>query len=160
MAFSIVGTPDYLAPEIIIKQGYGPEVDWWSMGAIMYEMLYGYPPFISESNNEVFNKIINWSTSLKFPIKVEVSKQAVDLMKQLLTDVEKRIGYNGAKEIKKHAFFKGIDWGNIKMLQPPFIPEVMNNQDTKYFDPFEINLFNSFYPNEAQTRKRFIKVIF
>ena len=63
-AFSTVGTPDYIAPEVFNQKGYGPEVDWWSLGVIMFEMMIGYPPFFSNSSSETCRKILNWKTTL------------------------------------------------------------------------------------------------
>lgn len=69
-AFSTVGTPDYIAPEVLTKTGYGMECDWWSLGAIMYEMMVGYPPFYSEEPMSTCRKIVNWRTTLRFPPEV------------------------------------------------------------------------------------------
>ena len=69
-AFSTVGTPDYIAPEVLTKTGYGMECDWWSLGAIMYEMMVGYPPFYSEDPLSTCRKIVNWRSTLRFPPEV------------------------------------------------------------------------------------------
>lgn len=69
-AFSTVGTPDYIAPEVLLKKGYGMECDWWSLGAIMYEMLVGYPPFYSDDPVSTCRKIVNWRQCLRFPPEV------------------------------------------------------------------------------------------
>ena len=69
-AFSTVGTPDYIAPEVLLKKGYGMECDWWSVGAIMYEMMVGYPPFYSDDPMTTCRKIVNWRQCLKFPDEV------------------------------------------------------------------------------------------
>ncbi len=69
-AFSTVGTPDYIAPEVLLKRGYGMECDWWSLGAIMYEMLVGYPPFYSDDPVSTCRKIVNWRQCLRFPPEV------------------------------------------------------------------------------------------
>ncbi|XP_047332496.1 serine/threonine-protein kinase tricornered-like [Impatiens glandulifera] len=100
LAYSTVGTPDYIAPEVLLKKGYGMECDWWSLGAIMYEMLVGYPPFYSDEPMATCRKIINWKTHLKFPEEAELSPEAKDLVSKLLCNVDKRLGANGANEIK------------------------------------------------------------
>lgn len=123
-AFSTVGTPDYIAPEVFSQKGYGPEVDWWSLGVILFEMLIGYPPFFSDSATDTCKKILNWKTNLVIPPESKISRDAVDLIKRLITDVDKRLGYHGADEIKKHPFFRGVNWNNISSLRPGFIPEV------------------------------------
>ena len=81
-AFSTVGTPDYIAPEIFEQQGYGNECDWWSLGAIMFECLVGYPPFCSESTHETYQKIIQWQYHLAFPDDVHLSREAEDLLRR------------------------------------------------------------------------------
>jgi serine/threonine protein kinase len=81
-AYSTVGTPDYIAPEIFMQKGYGNECDWWSLGAIMFECLVGYPPFCSESTHETYQKIMNWQHYLVFPDDVHLSREAEDLVRR------------------------------------------------------------------------------
>lgn len=81
-AYSTVGTPDYIAPEIFLQKGYGNECDWWSLGAIMFECLVGYPPFCSESTHDTYQKIINWPSYLMFPDDVHLSHEAEDLIRR------------------------------------------------------------------------------
>ncbi|CAL5332418.1 unnamed protein product [Camellia sinensis] len=100
LAYSTVGTLDYMAPEVLRKKGYGMECDWWSLGAIMYEMLKGYPPFCLEDQRMTCKKIINWKACLKFPEEPKISDEAKDLICHLLCDVETRLGTNGVEEIK------------------------------------------------------------
>ncbi|KAJ8439448.1 hypothetical protein Cgig2_021562 [Carnegiea gigantea] len=100
LAFSTVGTPDYIAPEVLQKRGYGMECDWWSLGAIMYEMLVGYPPFYSHDPLATCRKIVYWKNHLDFPEEADLSPEATDLISKLLCDVDHRIGTNGADEIK------------------------------------------------------------
>ena len=157
-AFSTVGTPDYIAPEVIRQKGYGQEIDWWSLGVIMFEMMIGYPPFFSESSTETCKKILDWRNTLNIRSEVNISKEAEDILRRLISDPETRLGVNGADEIKNHPFFKGIDWNHIKeTLVPPFIPELKNNYDTKYFDEFEED--EPFYPinNDNQKGKKYYK---
>ena len=137
-AYSTVGTPDYIAPEVFNQKGYGQEVDWWSLGIIMFEMMIGYPPFYSESSTETCKKILDWKNNLEIKPEVNISKDAVDILKQLINDPEKRLGRNGADEIKKHPFFKNINWQHIKeTLVPPFIPDLNGPYDSTYFDEYE-----------------------
>ena len=72
-AYSTVGTPDYIAPEVLVKKGYGMECDWWSVGAIMYEMMVGYPPFYSDDPMTTCRKIVNWRQCLRFPDEVSMT---------------------------------------------------------------------------------------
>ena len=158
-AYSTVGTPDYIAPEVIRQKGYGQEIDWWSLGVIMFEMMIGYPPFFSESSTETCKKILDWKNTLNIRPEANISKEAEDILRKLITDPENRLGVNGAEEIKSHPFFKGIDWNHIKeTLIPPFIPDLKNNYDTKYFDEFEED--EPFYPinNDSNNKgKKFQK---
>ncbi|XP_020586296.1 serine/threonine-protein kinase tricorner-like [Phalaenopsis equestris] len=137
LAYSTVGTPDYIAPEVLLKKGYGMECDWWSLGAIMYEMLVGYPPFYSEEPMSTCRKIVNWKTHLKFPVEAKLSPQAKDLITKLLCNVEKRLGTRGAHEIKAHAWFKDINWDRLYLMEAAFKPEVNDELDTQNFEKFE-----------------------
>lgn len=134
LAYSTVGTPNYIAPEVFTNEGYGHECDWWSLGAIMYECLIGYPPFCSDTNQETYMKIVNWRHSLEFPDDVHLSIQSEDLIKRFLCDSRNRIGGpGGATEIKNHAFFRGVDWNSIRQIQAPFVPRLTSMTDTRFF---------------------------
>eukprot|EP00262_Sarcandra_glabra_P016839 TRINITY_DN5605_c0_g3_i1.p1 TRINITY_DN5605_c0_g3~~TRINITY_DN5605_c0_g3_i1.p1 ORF type:complete len:567 (+),score=109.37 TRINITY_DN5605_c0_g3_i1:208-1908(+) len=137
LAYSTVGTPDYIAPEVLLKKGYGMECDWWSLGAIMYEMLVGFPPFYSEEPMSTCRKIVNWRTHLKFPEEAKLSSEAKDLICKLLCNVEQRLGTKGAHEIKAHPWFKGIQWDKLYQMEAAFIPEVNDELDTQNFEKFE-----------------------
>ncbi|KAM3683305.1 hypothetical protein ACJW31_12G137300 [Castanea mollissima] len=137
LAYSTVGTPDYIAPEVLLKKGYAMECDWWSLGAIMYEMLVGYPPFYSDDPMTTCRKIVNWRTHLKFPEEAKLSPEAKDLISKLLCNVNQRLGSKGADEIKAHPWFKGIDWEKIYHMEAAFIPEVNDELDTQNFEKFE-----------------------
>ena len=142
--FSCVGTAYYVAPEVLNKKGYDKDIDWWSAGIIFFEMLVGYAPFCSKETNEVCFKVLNWKKFLKIPNKIKISEEAEDLIFRMINNSDNRLGKNGAEEIKKHPFFKGIDWDNVRNMKPPFIPILKNEYDTSYFETFEIN--EPFYP--------------
>ncbi|KAB5542518.1 serine/threonine-protein kinase gad8 [Coniochaeta sp. 2T2.1] len=128
------GTPEYLAPEILLGQGYNKTVDWWTLGVLHYEMLIGLPPFYDEVTNEMYRKIL--SDPLHFPDVVPPT--AEDLLTKLLDrDPAKRLGVNGATEIKSHPFFHAIDWRKLlqRKYEPTFKPNVVGALDTANFDP-------------------------
>ncbi|KAI4349378.1 hypothetical protein L6164_009970 [Bauhinia variegata] len=137
LAYSTVGTPDYIAPEVLLKKGYGMECDWWSLGAIMYEMLVGYPPFYSDDPMSTCRKIVNWKSHLKFPEEARLSPEAKDLISKLLCNVSQRLGSKGADEIKAHPFFRGIEWDKLYGMEAAFIPEVNDELDTQNFEKFD-----------------------
>ncbi|EEY15066.1 serine/threonine-protein kinase gad8 [Verticillium alfalfae VaMs.102] len=124
------GTPEYLAPELLMGQGYQKTVDWWTLGVLLYEMLTGLPPFYDENTNEMYRKIL--SEPLHFPGHDIVPPAAKDLLIKLLNrKPEERLGANGSAEIKAHPFFHAIDWRKLlqRKYEPAFKPSVtMQNQ--------------------------------
>ncbi|KAF8401032.1 hypothetical protein HHK36_014335 [Tetracentron sinense] len=137
LAFSTVGTPDYIAPEVLLKKGYGMECDWWSLGAIMYEMLVGYPPFYSDDPISTCRKIVHWRNHLKFPEEARLTPEAKDLICRLLCNVEHRLGTGGADQIKAHPWFKDVVWDKLYELEAAFKPEVNGELDTQNFLKFD-----------------------
>jgi len=137
LAFSTVGTPDYIAPEVLLKKGYGMECDWWSLGAIMFEMMIGYPPFYSDEPLTTCRKIVNWRTFLKFPDEIQISPAARDLIQRLMCDVDERLGTNGVHEIKAHPFFTGLPWDSVYLIPAPYVPKVDHELDTQNFEHFD-----------------------
>ena len=103
--FSTVGTPDYIAPEVFLKRGYGCDCDWWSVGVIMYEMLVGCPPFYAQDPMATCRNIINWRATLAFPEDPPLDPDAMSLMKGLLCDAPDRLKET---EIRAHPFFTGL----------------------------------------------------
>lgn len=130
-----VGTPDYLAPESILGIGTDDRmVDWWALGVVLYEFLYGFPPFHDESPEKVFDNVvsrrIDWHED-----EIEISAEARDLMDRLMSyDPKQRIGARGADEVKQHAFFAGLDWSTVTTNEASFVPEVTDPESTDYFD--------------------------
>ncbi|KAH8118381.1 hypothetical protein DFH11DRAFT_1567044 [Phellopilus nigrolimitatus] len=130
-----VGTPDYLAPESILGiSGDDAAVDWWALGVITYEFLYGIPPFHAETPEKVFENIlsghIDWHEDF-----IDFSLEALDFMKRLLTvDTSKRLGADGAEEVKAHPFLSGVEWDKVTTSEAAFIPQVTDPESTDYFD--------------------------
>ncbi|KAG0307620.1 AGC protein kinase Gad8 [Dissophora globulifera] len=127
------GTPEYLAPELLLGQGYTKTVDWWTLGVLLYEMLTGLPPFYDENIHEMYRKILQ--DELRFPD--EVAPDARALLSALLTrDPNQRLGNNGSSAIKQHPFFEPISFPLLmaKKIQPPFKPSVSSAIDTSNFD--------------------------
>lgn len=126
------GTPEYLAPELLLNQGYTRSVDWWTLGTLLYEMLTGLPPFYDDDVPTMYKKILQ--NPLKFPPFLEGTDAQDLLVKLLQKDPSKRL--DDAQQIKSHAFFKNIDWKKLldKGYQPPFKPTVSGFLDTSNFD--------------------------
>nr|AML79164.1 putative LOV domain-containing protein [Drimys winteri] len=116
---SFVGTEEYIAPEIITGSGHSSAVDWWALGILLYEMLYGYTPFRGKTRQKTFANILH--KDLKFPGSIQVGLHARQLMYRLLhRDPKHRLGsYEGANEIKQHPFFHGVNWALIRCMTPP-----------------------------------------
>jgi len=150
--YSCVGTAFYVAPEVLNQKGYGPEIDWWSVGVIFYEMLVGYAPFCSKETSEVCYKVLNWKKYLKIPSKTKISREAEDLIMKLINNSNERLGLRGSEEIKSHPFFKGLDWDNIRNTKAPFIPNLKNDYDNSYFETYKIK--EPFYPPMKKRPKR------
>ncbi|XP_039628545.1 microtubule-associated serine/threonine-protein kinase 1 isoform X1 [Polypterus senegalus] len=130
----VCGTPEYIAPEVILRQGYGKPVDWWAMGIILYEFLVGCVPFFGDTPEELFGQVI--SDEIAWPDGDEaLPSDAQNLISALLqTDPLLRLGTGGAFEVKQHAFFKELDWNSLLRQKAEFIPHLESEEDTSYFD--------------------------
>ena len=137
-----VGTPDYLAPETIIGAGQDEMSDWWSLGCILFEFLYGFPPFNADATDTVFENILNRRIAWPDEADFQVSDAAKDLINKLIQlDPRQRLGANaedkfpsGGAEIKSHPWFSDIDWDTFMEDEAQFIPNPENPEDTEYFD--------------------------
>lgn len=134
LAYSTVGTPDYIAPEVFAQTGYDEGCDWWSLGVIMYECLVGYPPFYADDPRSTCSKIINFKKTLQFPPEANLSRAARDLLGSLICDREHRLSFD---EIKAHPFFAGLNWPAIRTSPAPYLPTVTSEVDSRNFDDFE-----------------------
>ncbi|GIX60730.1 protein kinase domain containing protein [Babesia caballi] len=135
--YTLCGTPEYLAPEILLNKGHGKAVDWWTLGILIYEMLVGYPPFYNEDPMGIYKKILE--CRLIFPRFYDAD--AKELTKKLLTfDPSKRIGnlHKGADDIRASPWFASLNFDKLlkKQLTPPFVPELRSKDDTSRFDKY------------------------
>lgn len=129
----ILGTPDYLAPELLLRQPHDSRVDWWGLGVCLYEFLTGIPPFMDETPEAVFENILKLKMEWPEEEGEVLTQSAVDAIMALLTlDPAKRAGFNEIKE-QMH-FFQHTDWANLTELQAPFVPQPIDETDTAYFD--------------------------
>ena len=153
----MVGTNNYVAPEVLRGQGYDKSCDWWSAGVILFEMIYGYPTFSSNTSSATKKKILDFKNYLEFPAHPESTKQVQDIIKRLICDADKRLGNKvlpipskdqrsivkailvegDALDIKANPWFKGFDWKNIQHVTPPFVPELNDKLDTGYFEEID-----------------------
>ncbi|KAJ1894381.1 Serine/threonine-protein kinase Sgk2 [Kickxella alabastrina] len=152
------GTPEYLAPEVLLRQRYGKEVDWYCLGAVLFEMLTGLPPFYDQDNNTMYQRVL--SENLRFPTSLpppvpcngemhpgsgnvasnSIGRYAQDFVFQIMKrDPQGRLGHGvfGTEHVKRHPFFHGVDWGKIYRQEyaPPFVPKVSSIFDLSNIDP-------------------------
>ncbi|XP_034933867.1 microtubule-associated serine/threonine-protein kinase 3 isoform X2 [Chelonus insularis] len=131
----VFGTPEYIAPEVILRQGYGKPVDWWSMGIILYEFLIGCVPFFGETPEELFAHTVN--DDIEWPDEDDwrVQPEAKDLITVLLQqNPRERLGTGGAHEVKEHPYFYGVNWNTLLRQKAEFVPQLTHDEDTSYFD--------------------------
>ncbi|XP_059197303.1 microtubule-associated serine/threonine-protein kinase 3 isoform X2 [Centropristis striata] len=130
----VCGTPEYIAPEVILRQGYGKPVDWWAMGVILYEFLVGCVPFFGDTPEELFGQVV--SDEIIWPEGDDaLPTDAQDLITRLLRQSPlDRLGTGGASEVKQHPFFLGLDWNGLLRQKAEFIPQLEAEDDTSYFD--------------------------
>lgn len=137
-----VGTAEYIAPEVLTSMnnvgllagGYGVECDYWSLGIMAYEMVYGSTPFGAEKMSTTYGNIMNFKEHFQFPSTKTVSKEFTSLISDLLCDSKTRLGY---QKLLQHPFFASIDWNGLHEKSPPYIPVISSLDDTSNFDDFD-----------------------
>ena len=135
---------------------YGRELDWWSVGIFLYELIVGETPFYADSIANTYARIMNFSSNLFFPEDVPMSDVAKDLIKRFLSDAKVRLGKNGVHEVKNHSFFKNDKWTfeTITKATPPYVPTLNGDDDTSHFedvDEKEPNIADGFQIPKAFT---------
>jgi len=151
VTYTLCGTPEYMAPEVILSKAYGKAVDWYALGILIYEMICGYPPYHDQDQLQLYKKIL--SGKIYWPSYM--SEDAKHLIKQLITpDLTKRYGNlkNGALDIKRHIWFAGVEWSKVEKLgiTPPFIPEIFNEGDTRHFQRYSEPCDKDYYELQDQ----------
>jgi serine/threonine protein kinase len=135
--WTVCGTPEYVAPEIISTKGHGKPVDWWALGILVFEMLAGHSPFVGKSSQEIHAKVLGQDPSFPKYFK----SVAVNFIGELLVkDKARRLGSgaSGFQEIKNHRWFEAVDWDVMarRMYSPPIAPQARGADDTSLFDDY------------------------
>lgn len=137
-AKSIVGSPDYMAPEVLKGESYDFTVDYWSLGCMLFEALAGYPPFAGATVDETWQNLKQWKKVLRKPVYEDpsyfLSKRTWDLITRLVASKSSR--FHGIQEIHAHQYFAEVDWNRLRENKAPFVPELDSETDAGYFDDF------------------------
>uniref|UniRef100_A0A8C9I801 non-specific serine/threonine protein kinase n=1 Tax=Piliocolobus tephrosceles TaxID=591936 RepID=A0A8C9I801_9PRIM len=151
----VCGTPEYIAPEVIFRQGYGKPVDWWAMGVVLYEFLVGCVPFFGDTPEELFGQVV--SDEIMWPEGDEaLPADAQDLITRLLRQSPlDRLGTGGTHEVKQHPFFLALDWAGLLRHKAEFVPQLEAEDDTSYFDVYSSSEFLAVQPTPTFAERSF-----
>eukprot|EP00606_Chrysophyceae_sp_TOSAG23-5_P001411 GSChrysophyteH2.ASY1.ANO1.194.1 assembled CDS len=140
--YTLCGTPEYIAPEVLLNKGHGKGVDWWTLGILLYEMMAGQPPFVDDDPMGIYQQIL--AGKVTFPRHFD--RNAKSLIKKLL-------------DIKKHKWFQGFEWEALvkKELSAPIVPTVSGEADTSNFDPYPDSLEEAPMPVLGQGKDPFLE---
>ncbi|XP_063725825.1 uncharacterized protein LOC134853831 isoform X2 [Symsagittifera roscoffensis] len=134
LAHSLVGTPNYIAPELLMKVPYDKSCDWWSVGVILYEMVLGRPPFCAETPADTQYRVLNWKKYLRIPRDIiPISHNCVDFIQHICRDQRNRLGSRSVDELKNHPFLSCLPFEELRTTVAPYIPEIKHEMDTQHF---------------------------
>ena len=156
--YTLCGTPEYIAPEVLLNKGHGKGVDWWTLGILLYEMMVGRPPFVDDDPMGIYQQVL--AGKIRFPRYFDRNPRSL-VKKLLVSDLTKRYGClkGGADYVKKHKWFTDFDWEGLvaRRLTPPIIPVVANDGDTSNFDPYPDSLEDPPIPSFPQGKDPFLQ---
>lgn len=149
LAYSTVGTPDYISPEVILKKGYGMDCDWWSLGIILYECLVGHTPFFDKTPVDTCRRILRWEHFYSLPREVArvVTPECADFLSSLITGSSRRLGRDGSQSVREHPWFRGIDWATLREQPAPFVPPGSSRIRRLVNDLSQVDLKSSTFPS-------------
>ena len=156
--YTLCGTPEYIAPEVLLNKGHGKGVDWWTLGILLYEMQAGQPPFVDDDPMGIYQQIL--AGKVTFPRHFDRNAKSL-IKKVLVADLTKIYGClkGGAEDIKKHKWFQGFDYDALveRQLPAPIVPAVSSEADTSNFDPYPDSLEDAPMPMIGQNKDPFLE---
>ena len=156
--YTLCGTPEYIAPEVLLNKGHGKGVDWWTLGILLFEMMAGQPPFVDDDPMGIYQQVL--AGKVTFPRYFERNSKSL-IKKLLVADLTKRFGClkAGADDIKFHKWFTGFDWEAVlkRTVSPPIVPAISSETDTSNFDPYPEEVDDPPIPVYSQNKDPFLE---